>query len=217
MSWAWETSLPATEKMVLLCLCDHANDEGQCWPSMARIARKCSVTDRTVQRAIKHLREWGVLTGDHEAGKVYKFQINPRHCVTPDTVSPPTITTKPPTQCRQTPDTVSPEPLENHQQEPSEDSPADAEPSLTPDHVWEFYRSVAMQFGRPIPAKFDPDRRQLLRHRIAQNSVDDFRTVFANIRASPFLRGDKERCPLTFDWLFKPGNFRKVLEGNYNG
>lgn len=213
MTWAWETSLPSTEKMVLLCLCDHANDDGQCWPSMARIARKCSVTDRTVQRAIKRLRDWGILTGDCEPGRTYKFQINPRHDVTPDTMSPPTSTPEPPTQCRQTPDTVSPEPLENLQ-EPSEEASADA---LIPDHVWEGWIELAQDIGRPIPKSFDPDRRALVRHRIAQNSLDDFQIVFANARASPFLRGDKGgRTPLTFDWLFQRANFRKVLEGNYN-
>jgi hypothetical protein len=39
--------------------------------------------------------------------------------------------------------------------------------------------------------------------------------VFAKCRDSPFLRGDKGRTPLSFDWLFKRANFQKVLEGNY--
>lgn len=110
MSAAWEMTLPQTEKMVLLCLCDHANDDGECWPSVARMARKCSVSERTVQRAIQGLKDRSILDWHDVPGRSHKFTIDPRRIVTPDTVSPPTMTTEPPTQCHPTPDTVSPKP-----------------------------------------------------------------------------------------------------------
>lgn len=99
----------------------------------------------------------------------------------------------------------------------NEDSSSGDEPELRPEHVFEFYRELATAIGRPVPRDFTPERRQLTRSRIAQYSLDDFKTVFAKCRDSPFLRGDRGRTPLTFDWLMQKKNFQKVLEGNYDG
>jgi hypothetical protein len=100
---------------------------------------------------------------------------------------------------------------------PNGDSSSSDEPKLRPEHVFEFYQEMATAIGLPVPRDLTPERREKIRHRIAQCSLEDFHTVFARCRGSPFLRGDKGRTPLTVDWLFKKGNFQKVLEGNYDG
>lgn len=108
--------------------------------------------------------------------------------------------------------------LDSEEEEsPNGDSPSDDEPSLRPEHVFEFYQKLAAELARPVPRDFTPERRALTRARIAQYPVEDFLTVIAKCRGSPFLRGDKGRTPLTFDWLMKKQNFQKVLEGNYDG
>ena len=62
MSDVWRTSLPTTEKMVLLVIADHANDEGtQSYPSQATIAEKASISIRTVQRAVHTLCSQGYI------------------------------------------------------------------------------------------------------------------------------------------------------------
>jgi predicted phage replisome organizer len=45
----------------------------------------------------------------------------------------------------------------------------------------------------------------------------DFETVLAIVRNSPFLLGKKGKEPfyITFDWIIKPSNFIKIIEGNY--
>lgn len=98
----------------------------------------------------------------------------------------------------------------------NDDSPSDDGPSLRPEHVFEFYREVATAIGLPVPRDFTPERRALTRARIAQYSLEDFHTVFGKCRDSPFLRGERGRTPLTFDWLMQKRNFQKVLEGNYD-
>jgi len=56
MSDVWRTDLPTVEKMVLLVIADHANDEGtQAYPSQATMAAKASISIRTVQRAVNNL------------------------------------------------------------------------------------------------------------------------------------------------------------------
>lgn len=100
----------------------------------------------------------------------------------------------------------------------NEDSPSGDGPSVRPEHVFEHYQMLAKQLGRTVPRDLTPERRKLTRSRIAQYAFEDFKTVFAKCRDSPFLRGDRNgRTPLTYDWLLQKKNFQKVLEGNYDG
>lgn len=51
----------ATRKLVLLKLCDQANDEGECWPSYNTIADQCELSRRAVIGHISALKEMGLL------------------------------------------------------------------------------------------------------------------------------------------------------------
>jgi hypothetical protein len=99
---------------------------------------------------------------------------------------------------------------------PNGDSPSGDEPSLSVEEVFEGYRKLANELGLAVPRDLTPERRQLVRGRISQYALADFQTVFARCRGSPFLRGDRGRTPLTFDWLMQKKNFQKTLEGNYD-
>ena len=57
MTWAFDQLLSPFPKLVLVCLGDHADDEGWCWPSIQRIADKCGMNERTVRRHIHELSE----------------------------------------------------------------------------------------------------------------------------------------------------------------
>ena len=62
MTWAWSLEeLPLKESMVLLALADQANDEGLCWPSQETLAKKSRGSVRSVKRAIKFLRDAGLV------------------------------------------------------------------------------------------------------------------------------------------------------------
>ncbi len=61
MAKAWEMPIPSGQKMVLLALCDHANDDGACYPSQNKIAQKCSMSMRAIVRHIKWLENHGIL------------------------------------------------------------------------------------------------------------------------------------------------------------
>jgi hypothetical protein len=106
--------------------------------------------------------------------------------------------------------------LETELESSEEDRPSDDGPALTVEEVFEGFKTLMSDLGLPVPRDLTPERRQLLRFRVAQYPLEDFQTVFGKCRDSPFLRGDKGRTPLKFDWLFKKANFQKVLEGNYD-
>lgn len=102
------------------------------------------------------------------------------------------------------------------EESPNGDSSSDDERALDVEEVFQGYQNLARDLGLNVPRDLTPERRQLIRFRIRQYPLEDFRTVFAKCRDSPFLRGDRGRTPLKFDWLFKKANFQKVLEGNYD-
>lgn len=55
MTLAWDLPLSPTIKLVLLALCDWANDTGFCWPSMVTISRRASISKRQGQRVMGEL------------------------------------------------------------------------------------------------------------------------------------------------------------------
>lgn len=61
MSEVWKLDLRSNLKFTLLAFADHADDDGRCFPSKARIAWKCGVTPRTVQRHIQELKRRDLL------------------------------------------------------------------------------------------------------------------------------------------------------------
>ena len=69
------------------------------------------------------------------------------------------------------------------------------------------------------PLSLSPDRRRGLAARLAEiGGATAWDEVLARIRGSPFLRGETSRNGFVaeIDWLLKPINLRKVMEGNYD-
>jgi len=82
MSIAWDTPLKGADKLILLALCDFANDEGVCYPSISTIAKKSTSSERTVSYAIKTLEKIGVISHEKRSrengsrsSNVYKIDI----------------------------------------------------------------------------------------------------------------------------------------------
>lgn len=99
MAATWNLDIPSTEKMVLMCLADYANDEGEnCWPAVATLARKCSKGDRTIQGAIKWLAQAGYLIAHERPGKSTAYHLNPRRICTPAESAPPQKPTRTPAE-----------------------------------------------------------------------------------------------------------------------
>lgn len=113
LSAAWDLDIGSTEKMVLMSLCDHANDEGVCWPAVATICRKTSKSERTVQVALKWLYDNGYFERECRNGTSPRYLLNPRKICTPAKSAPPQKTTK-------TPAKSAPKPLRTTKDKPKE-------------------------------------------------------------------------------------------------
>lgn len=75
-------------------------------------------------------------------------------------------------------------------------------------------------FAGKLPAikSIDEKRRKAIKARAAQYGKQAIFDVFQLVLKSPFLLGENDRnWHCDFDWIFKPTNFTKILEGNYNG
>lgn len=103
-----------------------------------------------------------------------------------------------------------------HSNECMSETPVSDESSLKVQDVVEVWNEMAEKLGKPKVRDLTPERRSLLKARMAQYKLEDFVQVFNNIERSPFLRGEGGWRGCTFDWVFKKANFQKILEGNYN-
>ncbi|WP_277207098.1 helix-turn-helix domain-containing protein [Vibrio misgurnus] len=60
MSYIWDiTQFKGSDKLIMLCLADHADDAGLCWPSIETIARKSGVSSTTAKVTLKKLEAEG--------------------------------------------------------------------------------------------------------------------------------------------------------------
>lgn len=75
----WDLDLPLSRKMLMLSLADQANDEGFCWPDYETLARRCSVSRRTLFQCLSDLEQDGLVTRLYEGKPGQEkviFQIN---------------------------------------------------------------------------------------------------------------------------------------------
>lgn len=126
MTLAWKSGLPAGRKMVLLALCDNANDQGECYPSIPMLAVKCSMGERTVQQHITDMEGAGIIKRELRTGRSTIYRIDPRRICTPAESTPPQIS-------HPTPAESAPPPPQNLHPTPADFAPITInEPSVEP-------------------------------------------------------------------------------------
>lgn len=88
---AFKAPISATPKFVLVALCDSANDQGECYPSVPILMAKCSLSERAVQAAVATLEGAGYLRREFRNGRstVYWMTPDPRTTSTPAHAAPP--------------------------------------------------------------------------------------------------------------------------------
>lgn len=216
MSLAWDLPLSSTEKLVLLALADCANDEGECWPSIATIGRKACIGERSVQRSIQSLKDAGHLTRIEVTGKGCRYIIHPRQNGTPATKSPVTQVSAPPPQSHPTPATVAPKPSMNHQ-EPSKVKSSDDDAPLSVKELVQDWNDFAKPLGLPLVVVLSDARKKKAASRLKRfPDVKLWQRAFASIRGSPFCLGENERgWKADFDFLLQDKSFAKLIEGSY--
>ena len=174
MSLAWKSSFHAGKKMVLLALCDNANDQGECFPSVSMLAEKCSMSERSVFNHIAELERDGAIQRSNRTGRSTIYGINPcKFCtptpatvaevrpltpadsaevqaLTPATVAPPPLQPLHPTPANSapTPATVAPITIK----EPNTDTNTNTAPEGVEVQVWQDFQKLRAKQRAPITA-----------------------------------------------------------------
>ena len=74
----WRCALPrGTSKLVLQCFCHHVNNtSGLCWPSIARVALMCGLSERAVQGHVRGLVTAGILRPRLRIGHATRYTVH---------------------------------------------------------------------------------------------------------------------------------------------
>ena len=153
MTAAFKTNLPPTQRLVFLALCDCANDQGECYPSVQNLIGKTGLSDRGVQRAVAELERLGYVRREVRTGRstVYWLSTDPRTSVTPERRSPPNVghptperrSPPPPNVGHPTPERRSPRTINEPSIEPSmkqkkaQKRPVPDRPDEVDEQVWQ--------------------------------------------------------------------------------
>lgn len=73
--WKIEGVTP-TDKLILLKLADHANDDGECWPSIRRMVRETCLAKTTVCRRLRELEADGVIVRIRRGGTSTLYRLD---------------------------------------------------------------------------------------------------------------------------------------------
>lgn len=85
MAWAFKQKInDAQTKLVLLALCDHADEDGICWPSVERLAQKSACSHDTATRRLHVLEKAGFIARRRRARKntMYRILLNKNAVIT---------------------------------------------------------------------------------------------------------------------------------------
>ena len=70
-------------KLVLLAICDNASDEGMCYPSVRTLAKKCCMSERTVQGHLANFESERILERIERPGRSTVYIIDHRRICNP--------------------------------------------------------------------------------------------------------------------------------------
>lgn len=80
LSYVWPLPISPTEKLLMLALADHTNDEDHtCWPSLGHLEKKTGLSRTSVWRTIDRLVELGLVLRIPDTGRtstVYRLTLN---------------------------------------------------------------------------------------------------------------------------------------------
>lgn len=220
MSAVFDSNLPSTQRLVMLSLADHADDDGRCYPSISRLCKRTGLSERAVQSNLKRLQSDGYLTIKKNAGpkgsNVFFVHPTPAANAPPQQMHPAANAPLPPQEMHPTPAADAPEPSGTINKPPEntlvQNGNLDVEAHVV------FFNEVAGGVGWPKVRAVSPSRRSALRARIKDaGGVEGWQSAIRRAAQSPFLTGDNNRGWVAdFDFLCQSKSFLGLMEGKYD-
>jgi hypothetical protein len=234
--WCRPLKIRGWAKAILACLADHHNETtGRCDPSLATIAHETGCSESTARRGLRELEQTGVIRATKREGRpdlvtlcldqtVFTLTpLSPRHPYQGDT-DPCQGDTPTPVTLQRTPVRVTPEPEEPEvePEEPKTPLPPMLLGDLAGDGVAgcacadakDAWNATAERCGWAKVQRFTPPRAKATEARLKElGGLAGWQMMLGKMEASPFFR---RRWQPSFDWILKPANVTKVMEGNYD-
>jgi len=208
-----DQSLSSTDFKVLAIIGLYLNHDREAWPSQDTIAEVGGMSRRTVIRAIKSLEQAGYI----ESKKKYPNRAGTHKCYrVVMSRSDKNGTSRNATHVTYESDTALSLPIRTSPVELTTPNGVDARANEI-DLAFDDFCSKAKAHGWPVPKKLSPARKTSLQKRVKENTLGGWSEILSICARSDFLCGRTARpFTLTIDWLLKPANILKVLEGNYD-
>ena len=156
MSLCWPLQgMSGPQKAVLISLADNANDEGVCWPSVARISERTCLAERTVQTAIKWLGQVGLLSVRERMGRSTMYTLTPASYAPPQELHPAADAPPPPQHTTETPAAAAPRTVREPSSEPSplvddELPPKISKPKCPTQAIVDLFNATIPEFPRVV-------------------------------------------------------------------
>jgi hypothetical protein len=238
LTWAWKQPVKCSrDRLVLLALADHANDDGECYPNQDQIAAKAMCSVDSVQRSTKRLIAAGLVaikrrggTGNGRWANLYKLAVavivklpadnpevqeNLREQATPqnaalqggNTANDGGLNRK---AVRHQPSLIQPSLKETPVAPKGAPTPGDALKAFAA------YNQTALRCALQQAGRLTPDRQRKIIARLREYSLDGWMQALANLERSAFLRGKNDRnWRANLDFLLQASSFSKVHDGQY--
>ncbi len=235
---AFDQSIPATQKLVLLAMSNYANEHGICYPSITTLMKKTSLKKDAVIRSIKGLSEIGIVEKidnsnvckkylKRENQNCYKINLKQNKPVANNDLS-----------FKTTGSSKRLEPVANNDQLPvaNNDLNRHIEPSIKPsieklkqkkaetpkekipyDEIVNVYHEVLPELPS-VHVLTDKRRKHInatWQKSIKARSLEWWREYFEHVSGIPFLLGSKG-WKADFEFLTNFNNIVKVIEGKYD-
>lgn len=227
ITWALKQRVrSATHKAVLLVIANRLDPTGFGWPSQKLVARESQCSDRTVRRVLADLEQDGVLLRSDRRRKNGSYSTDTIQFSMPmepaDNLSsgdPADNLTS--GQIDQRPDTTKPADrlsgltsLEPNTKNPKK---VGGEPPPNLPEALESYNEAAERCGWVLMREFTENRRIAARAAWKRlGGKDGWHRLIAQAERQSFLGGANDRSwRMDFDWILKPANAAKILEGKY--
>lgn len=224
-----DTRLTIEAKAIYAYIASYAGTGTTAFPGKRKIAADLKISEERLYTHRKQLIKYGYITVTQERGPggtlgktVYTLEpIAIERPDAPDTGKP--SSEKPRTENPRTekPRTENPShnnnsskinSLNNNKMGKRTESGKAAAPS--PSEIVDLFHLLCPSYSKIV--KLTDGRQTAIKARLAEYSLEQIKQAFVMAEESNFLKGQNDRgWKANFDWLVKPGNMVKVLEGNY--
>lgn len=226
----------ASEALCYALLLSFCKDGSKYSGGMGYLSRRLNMSRKTVKRVLTKLIEKGLAKQDTiiknnveynvywlaDGDKTTRGQIDP----TPvDILTPPCGHSDPTPVDILTPNNINNKDnnkennKDNKESNDSSIATAKRKASIDYEEFKEFFNMTMDEAGAIIPRidRITPKRKGMINARVKEYGMESVREVVRKSATSTYMNGaGRNGWVATFDWIFSPNNFIKILENNYN-